>query len=249
MSVLIHSGGGGGARPMSLNISGSAGRESALALALGAGTGALSGSPSSSSPVTAMAEEERGGSAEAGAAALPLLACFESVFSWLAALGLGQYTPNFQSKGYDVSAMLEAGGLDNDDLDCLGIYTPLHRRLLKAMAGLPYTDQLVVSVPMYRDCNGVAFFFVESAYKFARSSALKRHTDFRTFDELLRLELPTAALPPLPPAREGAPMQQRREALEGYLSALNSALGQSPLRQKLLLFLGLYVGGDLEGAY
>ena len=45
-------------------------------------------------------------------------------------------------------------------------------------------------------------------------------------------------------------MQQRREALEGYLNALNPALGQSPLRQKLLLFLGLYVGSDdLEGSY
>jgi len=261
-SVFIPSGAGagGGGRPMSVNISGSAGRESSLALAFGGGGGGVvSGSPSSSSPITADANaaaiaeaeaEAEAGAEEAGAAVLPMLPCYDSVFSWLAALGLEQYDANFQSKGYNATAMLEAGGLDNDDLDCLGIYTPLHRRLLKAMAGLPYTDQLVVSVPMYKDCNGVTFFVVESAYKFARSSTLKRHTDVRTFDELLRLDTLGAALPPLPAAREGAPTQQRREALEGYLTALNAALGQSPLRQKLLLFLGLYVGSDdLEGSY
>ena len=186
-------------------------------------------------------------------AALPMLACFDSVSAWLAALSLEQYESAFKAKGYDSKVMLAVGGLDNDDLDCLGVYTPLHRRLLKAMAGLQYSDQPVVSVPRHRDCNGIAFFVVESCFKFSRSSTLKRHADFRTFDELLRLELQPhqlAQLPTLPPAREGAPLQQRREALQEYLTTLSSALGQSPLKQKLLHFLDLNAECvDTEGAY
>lgn len=118
-----------------------------------------------------------------------MLGSFGSVSEWLRALDLDEYAAVFEGKGYDLPAMLEAAGLDNDDLDCLGVYNPLHRRLLKSSAGLPYSDTLTLDIPRWRDLGGVIFFCLQSCLKFSTSSTLKRFSDFKTLDSLLRMEL------------------------------------------------------------
>ena len=206
-----------------------------------------------------------------------MLSAYSSVHDWLCALGLGQYAPNFASKGYDVPAMLDAGGLDNDDLDCLGIYMPLHRRLLKSSAGLPYSDSLLIELPRWRDFNAVICYHVVSCYKFSRSCTFKRFRDFQTLDSVLRHELREsgdaldaarlAALPALPPAsaltlnthtplslagsKDVAFITARRAGLEEYLRGLQALLRGAGAHQALLLrFLDLTVSAtEMDDSY
>ena len=202
-----------------------------------------------------------------GAGAETMLSAFGNVADWLRALQLeDRYLQAFISKGYDVPALLEAGGLDNDDLDCLGIYTPLHRRLLKSSAGLPYSDALALELPRWRDFNGVICYDVVSCYKFSRSSTFKRFRDFQAFDAVLRHELKEegaarlAALPSLPPAtalpsslagsKDVAFIAARRAALEEYLEGVAAALRGSGRHHLLLRFLDLTISAtEMDDAY
>lgn len=199
-----------------------------------------------------------------------MLASYDAVQDWLHALGLDEYAPNFVSKRYDVSSMLEMAGLDNDDLDCLGIFLPLHRRILKSSAGLPYTDSLQIEIPRWRDFNAVICYCIVSNYKFSRSSTLKRFTDFKTFDSLVRVELKDsvvasdhaafAALPVLPSSvapsinlagqKDVAFLAARRSGLEEYLHQLQSVLRPTSHYYLLLKFLDLtLLATNLDGAY
>jgi len=245
--------------PQQQHSRGSTGLGGAIGPGIGAGAGAGAG---------ALQASDGGGEGVGGVGlGQTMLSAFGNVADWLRALQLeDRYLQAFISKGYDVPALLEAGGLDNDDLDCLGIYTPLHRRLLKSSAGLPYSDALVLELPRWRDFNGVICYDVVSCYKFSRSSTFKRFRDFQAFDAVLRHELREegparlTTLPSLPSAtalpsslagsKDVAFIAARRAALEEYLEGVAAALRGSGRHHLLLRFLDLTISAtEMDDAY
>eukprot|EP00602_Paraphysomonas_sp_CaronLab_P006297 CAMPEP_0185026650 /NCGR_PEP_ID=MMETSP1103-20130426/10983_1 /TAXON_ID=36769 /ORGANISM="Paraphysomonas bandaiensis, Strain Caron Lab Isolate" /LENGTH=576 /DNA_ID=CAMNT_0027560303 /DNA_START=517 /DNA_END=2247 /DNA_ORIENTATION=- len=185
------------------------------------------------------------------------------ISAWLAALKLDQYTDNFLSRGYDNLQHLVDFGIQNDDLDYMGISHPLHRRVLRIAATAEYSAVLQTAIPEWQEVGSVVVYKVVSRWRFARSCVLLRYGDFQklhsnvlrtlTGPECSKLQ---SKLPELPgkgmmviQSRSASFCNQRRAALESYLLALSSLLCGTPMMRIVLETLGLAprsVGATLE---
>jgi hypothetical protein len=73
-------------------------------------------------------------------------------------------------------------GLDDKDLDTIGVTVPIHRRILKAASCAKFSETLQVTVPAWRDFGSVIVYKVCSKYRFATSAIHLRYSDFNKFN-------------------------------------------------------------------
>ena len=158
----------------------------------------------------------------------------------------------FEAAGYtDLGSILEMG-LDDSDLDYIGVAQPLHRRLLRcAVAEGAFSNELRAHTVDYRICGTVALYAVTSRYKFRRSTLHLRYSNFVTLYAKLRTVaraegLERVALPRLPGTRvfvdQKGPqfLERRRAELDQYLqNTVAVAATNDSVHAALLAFLQL----------
>lgn len=184
------------------------------------------------------------------------------VDTWIEMLNLPSETSKmFKQAGYtDVRLILEMG-LNDEDLDFIGVTVPLHRRLLKdSVAEAWFTPTLQSKVVDYRICGSVALYAISSRYKYRRSTLHLRYANFVTLYAKLRAidrekgvvhSATHEPLPKLPGSRafvdQKGPLflEQRRNELDEYLQKTISIAGRDErLEAAVLSFLELADGGD-----
>lgn len=176
-----------------------------------------------------------------------------SITDWLVTLKLAQYANNFTTRGYDDLQHIKDFGIQNDDLDYMGITHPLHRRVLKIAATAEYSEVLLTGIEEWQEVGSVVVYKVVSRWRFSRSCVLLRFGDFKKLhSNILRsLTGPECAkllgkLPELPgkgnmviQSRSASFCTQRRLALEAYLITLSRLLSGTPMMRILLEAIGL----------
>lgn len=184
------------------------------------------------------------------------------IATWIEMLNLpSETTKMFKQAGYnDVRLILEMG-LNDEDLDFIGVTVPLHRRLLKdSVAEAWFTPTLQSKVVDYRICGSVALYAISSRYKYRRSTLHLRYANFVTLYAKLRAidreksvvhSASHEPLPKLPGSRafvdQKGPLflEQRRNELDEYLQkTISIARRDERLEAAVLSFLELADGGE-----
>ncbi|KAJ8611987.1 hypothetical protein CTAYLR_004398 [Chrysophaeum taylorii] len=185
------------------------------------------------------------------------------VATWIDMMRLPRETAEmFARAGYtDLRLILEMG-LNDEDLDFIGISMPLHRRLLRnAVAEGSFAPALESQVVDYRICGTVALYAITSRYKYRRSTLHLRYANFVTLYAKLRAierdksfcgaAADQEPLPKLPGSRvfvdQKGPLflEQRRRELDEYLQkTIAVASRDDKLEAALLGFLELVDSGD-----
>jgi hypothetical protein len=76
-------------------------------------------------------------------------------------------------------AQIKDFGIQNDDLDYMGISHPLHRRVLKIAASSEYSEVLLTGIQEWQEIGSVVVYKVVSRWRFSRSCVLLRYGDFK----------------------------------------------------------------------
>jgi len=122
------------------------------------------------------------------------------VQTFLSSLRLDHLLPQFEEKGYtDVQKMMEMG-LQDDDLDHLGIDQPLARRCLKTACQSRYRDALSISMVGHAQLGDTIYCKIKSQYRYGRSIVYlspddikTMHLDLRSANEAFNIDLPSLA--------------------------------------------------------
>lgn len=178
----------------------------------------------------------------------------DGIARWIDMLRLPRETADsFVRAGYSDLGLILESGIEDDDLDFIGITVPLHRRILKnSVAEKSFTHVLCSKVVDYRICGSVALYAIASKYKYRRSTLHLRYANFVTlFAKLRSIERERQydaddPLPKLPGSRvfvdQKGPqfLEQRRRELDEYLQKTISIARNNPnLEAAILAFLDL----------
>eukprot|EP01038_Epipyxis_sp_PR26KG_P007775 gene7775-10562_t len=139
---------------------------------------------------------------------------FHSVGEWMKELGIPsefvlEYERIFISKGYGNTETIAKVGLNEKDLEYLGISNPLHGRLLLSTIKPYFSDSVKIGVTNWSKLHnsGVTVYKVVSRWQYSRSSTFIKYSNFKKFDRILRQDLKrigfslSESIPQLPPGK------------------------------------------------
>lgn len=109
-----------------------------------------------------------------------------TVNAWLSAVGLfSEYGDVFLEKDYSDLQHIRQMGLQDSDLDYLGIVNPLHRRLLKEAAGSRFSPNFKCVITDVKEFGKATMYKVVTQYRYHRSLVYMRYSEFDQLNALV----------------------------------------------------------------
>lgn len=109
-----------------------------------------------------------------------------TVSDWLGAVGLAaEYGDQFLDKGYSNLQQIRVMGIQDADLDYIGIENPMHRRMLQEAACSRFSPEFKCTISDIKEFGKATMYRLVTQYRYHRSLVYMRYSEFDQLNTLV----------------------------------------------------------------